>query len=445
MSKIGLIIKREYLSRIKKRSFLVMTIIAPILLAGLMVVPIWLSTKEQEPQLIQVIDDSYIFKYIIPGQKLIQFEYSDITFNEAQDQFYNTDYDAILYIPHNILEGGRSVKIFYKTALGEATEEYIRSTISKMMYDVILAQNRVNIHVIKDADINSRIKVLSQKLKPSGKSEYIDSGLYAAVGAGAGVLIYLFIFLYGTQVMQGVMEEKNSRIVEVILSSVKPFDFMMGKIVGIALVGLTQFVLWTSLTLILYNVASSTVLKDVDVKEAQRKEETIKIGADLRYSEMKKIEKPNVVTQVWNDLQSIDISVIIFCFLFYFLGGYFLYSALFAAIGAAVDNESDTQQFRLPITIPLMFALAVIPYILLNLNSSLTYWLSFIPFTSPVIMMVRLPFGVPYGELLLSMLILVISFITTTWIAARIYRTGILMYGKKVSWKEVGKWLFYKE
>ena len=421
-----------------------MTLLAPILLAGIMIVPIWLSTQEQEPQLIQVVDESYIFKNIIPTQKLIQFDYTDITFNEAQENFYNTDYDAILYIPNNILEGGRAVKMFYKTSLGNSTEEYIRSTISKMMYDVILVQNRVNIHVIKDADINSRIKVLSEKLKPSGKSEYIDSGLFAAVGAGAGVLIYLFIFLYGVQVMQGVMEEKNSRIVEVILSSVKPFDFMMGKILGIALVGLTQFMLWTSLTIALYSIASQTVLKNVEVKEAQRKEETIKIGADLRYMEMKKIEKPNVVTQVWNDLQSIDMGMIVFCFLFYFLAGYFLYSAMFAAVGAAVDNESDTQQFRLPITIPLMFCLAVLPYVLLNLNSSLTYWLSIIPLTSPVIMMVRLPFGVPTPELLLSMVLLIISFIVTTWLAARIYRTGILMYGKKVSWKELGKWLFYK-
>ena len=180
------------------------------------------------------------------------------------------------------------------------------------------------------------------------------------------------------------------------------------------------------------------------IKQIQQKEETIKISADLKYTQMKKIEKPDVITQLWNDLQTMDITAILFCFLFYFLAGYFLYSALFAAIGAAVDNESDTQQFRLPITIPLMFSLVIIPYILLNLDSPLTYWLSIIPFTSPIIMMVRLPFGVPLPEVLLSMGVLVITFIVTTWLAARIYRTGILMYGKKASWKEIGKWLFYK-
>jgi len=444
MNKIVIIIKREYLSRIKKKSFIVMTLLAPLLLAGLMVVPIWLATKKQEPQRIMVIDDSYIFKNIIPQKELIHFDYPEIKIEQAQDIFYETDYDAILYVPHNILEGGKTLKIFYKNPLGDATNEYISSIISKMMYDVILAQNKVNIHVIKDADINSRIRVLSEKLKVSGKSEHLNSGLCSAVGLGAGILIYMFIFLYGVLVMQGVMEEKNNRIVEVILSSVKPFDFMMGKIIGIALVGLTQFLLWTSLTVMLYNIAANTILKTVEIKQIQQKEETIKISADLNYTKMKKIEKPDMVTQLWNDLQTINITAIVFCFLFYFLAGYFLYSAMFAAIGSAVDNESDTQQFRLPITIPLMFALVIIPYILLNLDSSVTYWLSIIPFTSPIIMMVRLPFGVPVQEVILSMSLLVIAFIIITWLAARIYRTGILMYGKKASWKEVGKWLFYK-
>jgi ABC-2 type transport system permease protein len=444
MNKIGIIIKREYLTRIKKRSFVVMTLLGPILLASLMVVPIWLATKKQEAQRIMVIDDSYVFKNIIPQKELIRFDYPEIRLGQAQDILYDTDYDAILYVPYNILEGGKSIKIFYKNALGDATQEYISSTISKMMYDVILAQNKVNIHIIRDADVNSRIKLISQKVDAAGKGEKDNSGLYTSVGLGAGILIYIFIFLYGVQVMQGVMEEKTNRIVEVILSSVKPFHFMMGKIIGVAMVGLTQFLVWTTLTIMLYSIAANTILKTVEIKQIQQKEETIKISADLNYSKMKKIEKSDVVTQLWNDLQTIDITAIVLCFLFYFLAGYFLYSAMFAAIGSAVDNESDTQQFRLPITVPLMFALVLIPYVLFNLDSSVTYWLSIIPFTSPIIMMVRLPFGVPASELAVSMSLLVISFVVTTWLAARIYRTGILMYGKKASWKEVGKWLFYK-
>ena len=244
--------------------------------------------------------------------------------------------------------------------------------------------------------------------------------------------------------MRGVMEEKTSRIVEVMLSSVKPFHLMMGKIIGIALVGLTQFLLWVFLTIALYSVASVTVLKNIDINQVQQKAEVLKVGADLNYMQMKNIEKPNVITAVWNDFKSIDIFTIFVCFLFYFLAGYLLYAAMFAAIGSAVDNETDTQQFMLPITIPLIFSFVIAQNVIQDPTSSMAFWFSIIPFTSPVIMMVRLPFGVPAWELALSMLLLIIGFIFTTWIAAKVYRTGILMYGKKISWKEIGKWLFYK-
>jgi ABC-2 type transport system permease protein len=260
----------------------------------------------------------------------------------------------------------------------------------------------------------------------------------------AGILIYMFIFLYGVQVMRGVMEEKTSRIVEVILSSVKPFQLMMGKIIGVALVGLTQFLLWIILTVTLYSAASATVLKNIDMKQVQQKEQVLKVGADLNYRQMKAIDKPNIITEVWDDFKSVDVAAIVLCFLFYFLAGYLMYSALFAAVGAAVDNEADTQQFMLPITIPLIFSFIIAQNVIQDPESSIAFWFSLIPLTSPIIMMVRLPFGVPVWELALSMGLLVIGFIVTTWLAARVYRTGILMYGKKVTWKELGKWLFYK-
>ena len=445
MNKIFLIIQREYLTRVRKRSFIIMTIIGPLLLAGLMIVPIWLTMQKPSVQKIEVIDESYLFSDLIPEKELIQFDYPNISFNAAQDSFYDTDYDAILYIPRNILEGGKTIKFFYKKPIGIATEEYVGSSISKMMYNVILAHNKVDIDAIRDAEVNSRFRVISEKLKTSGKSEKQDTGLSMAIGLGAGVLIYMFIFLYGTQVMRGVMEEKTNRIVEVILSSVKPFHFMMGKIIGVALVGLTQFLLWLILTFALYNVASVTILKNVELKQIQQKDQILKIGADLKYMDMKKIEKPDEVTQIWNDFKSIDMGAIVLCFLFYFLAGYFLYSAFFAAVGSAVDSESDTQQFMLPITIPLIFSLVIAPYAMQEPESSLTFWFSMIPLTSPIVMMVRLPFGVPVWELILSMSLLVLSFIFTTWVAAKIYRTGILMYGKKITWKELGKWLFYKD
>jgi ABC-2 type transport system permease protein len=444
MNKIFLIIQREYLTRVKKKSFIIMTILGPLLMAGLMIVPVWTTMQKPDTQKIEVIDESYLFTGLIPEKQFVQFDYPEISFESAQANFYDTDYDAILYIPRNILEGGKAIKLFHKNGIGAGTEEYIGSTISKMVFDVILAQNKVDHDVIKDAESYSRFRVITEKLEVSGKSKKTDTGLSMAIGMGAGVLIYFFIFLYGTQVMRGVMEEKTNRIVEVILSSVKPFDFMMGKIVGVALVGLTQFLIWVILTFALFNVASATILKDIDLKQIQQKEEIIKIGADLKYSDMKAIEKPNAVTQVWNDFKTIDMSIIVICFMFYFLGGYFLYSALFAAVGSAVDNESDTQQFTLPITLPLVLGLVVASYIVQEPESSVAFYLSIIPFTSPIVMMARLPFGVPAWELLLSMSLLVLFFVLMTWFAAKIYRTGILMYGKKVTWRELGKWLFYK-
>lgn len=444
MNKIALIIKREYLTRVKKKSFIIMTILGPLLLAGIMIVPIWLSMQKPTQQKIQVIDDSFLFKGLIPEKEFIDFDYPEISFVKAQEEFYNTDYDAILYVPHNILEGGRAIKLFYKKQLGIAAEQYIASTMSKMMNDVILAKNRVDLNIIKEAELNSRFHVITEKLEPTGKSQKTNTGLFMALGIGAGVLIYMFIFLYGVQVMRGVMEEKTNRIVEVILSSVKPFQLMMGKIIGVALVGLTQFLLWVILTGTLYSVATVTLLKDIDLKQIQQKEEVIKVGANLDYANMKKIEKPNVVTEVWNDFKSVNMVEILFCFLFYFLAGYLMYSAMFAAVGSAVDNEADTQQFMMPITIPLIFAFVIAQTVIQDPESPMAFWFSIIPLTSPIIMMVRLPFGVPLWELALSMGLLILGFVFTTWLAARIYRTGILMYGKKVTWKELGKWLFYK-
>ncbi|MDP1747024.1 MAG: ABC transporter permease, partial [Bacteroidota bacterium] len=229
MNKISLIIKREYLTRVKKKSFIIMTILGPVLMAGLMIVPIWMATKKTDKQEIQVIDESYLFKDLIPQKDFIDFDYPDISFEKAQDGFYESGYDAILFIPDNILEGGKAIKIFYKKQLGIATEEYIGSTISKMMYNVILAKNKVDLNIIKDAEVNSRFTVITEKLEETGKSKKTNTGLFMAIGIGGGVLIYMFIFLYGVQVMRGVMEEKTSRIVEVILSSVKPFQLMMGK------------------------------------------------------------------------------------------------------------------------------------------------------------------------------------------------------------------------
>ncbi len=447
MNKIVLIIQREYLTRVKKKSFLVMTILGPILMAAVMIVPIWLATREHtEGQKIEVIDESFLFRDSIPNNNNVEFIYSDLNLTKAQESFYLSDFSAILYIPSDIISGGGAVKLFYKEQPGIIVEEYIKTSIESMIYNFKLQKSNVDLNTIRNAQTS--INILTEKIYENGSTERTSTGMQMAVGFGAGILIYMFIFMYGVQVMRGVIEEKTSRIVEVIISSVRPFQLMMGKIIGVALVGLTQFLLWLILTFSIFSVAQSILFKDLKKEQVQKeivKEQVFKKGADLNALKMDKPgQYDNKAFEALKSFGSIDFVSIIACFLFYFLGGYMLYSALFAAVGAAVDAETDTQQFMLPITIPLILSFVMAQSIMQEPNSSLAFWFSVIPFTSPVIMMVRLPFGVPAWELALSMSLLILGFIFTTWLAARIYRTGILMYGKKVSYAELWKWLFYK-
>jgi ABC-2 type transport system permease protein len=444
MNKILLIIKREYLSRVKKKSFIIMTILGPVLMAGIMIVPVWMAMQKTEKQKIEVIDDSYLFRDLLPEKDIVHFDYPPIKIEDARAGFYDTDYDAILWIPENVLNGAQNgINLFYKKQLSNSAQQHIQTSISKMIYEVMLAKNKVDLNAIKDAKEKSTFTLKTTQVDEAGNDKETNTTINVAIGLVCAIIIYLLIFLYGAQVMRGVMEEKTNRIVEVILSSVKPFQLMMGKIIGVALVGLTQFVLWVILTTALYSIAGVTVLKGMDMKQVQQKEQTYKIGADLNVAEMGKIEN-NVALDLWSKFQSVNMTEIFVCFLIYFLAGYLLYSALFAAIGSAVDSEAETNQFMLPITIPLIFSFAIAQIVTQDPNGSIAFWFSMIPLTSPVVMMVRLPFGVPMWEVMLSISILVMGFILTTWIAGKIYRTGILMYGKKVSWKELGKWLFYK-
>jgi ABC-2 type transport system permease protein len=275
-----------------------------------------------------------------------------------------------------------------------------------------------------------------------------SSGFTTGIGFIAGFLIYMFIFIYGAQVMRGVMEEKTSRIVEVIISSVKPFELMLGKIIGVALVGLTQFLLWVVLTTCIYTVVTATLFKGESTEKKVEQLIQSRTPAAMQMMEMdsSSVSQNNWAVEVTDAINNTNFPFIIAMFIFYFLGGYLLYSALFAAIGAAVDSETDTQQFMLPITIPLIVSFIMVQYVILNPHGNIAFWFSMIPFTSPIIMMVRIPFGMEnhYGEVALSMMCLIAGFIFTTWLAGRIYRTGILMYGKKVNYRELARWLFYK-
>ncbi|HEX5001336.1 MAG TPA: ABC transporter permease [Bacteroidia bacterium] len=442
MSTISLIIKREYLSRVRKKSFIIMTILGPVLMAAIFVVPVLIASYNHEDiQHIKVVDESRLFSGKLTGSETMVFDFDTTSIQQAKATFSGEKYDALLYIPGNVLHNTNSVMLFSAKQPNLNLVTAIEKSLQQEIEDMKLQARGIDRTTL--TEIKTKVSVNTRKLTEQGGEELSSAGLSTAVGMIGGVLVYMFIFLYGAQVMRGVIEEKTNRIVEVIISSVRPFQLMMGKIIGIALVGLTQFILWIVLTLTLSSVAS-TVFFDKEAIKEQMVHRATPMGTAVDDGNNADFGNGEI-TEIMSAVDSVNFPLLIGAFLFYFVGGYLLYGALFAAIGAAVDNETETQQFMLPITIPLILSFIVAQTIIQNPDSPIGFWFSIIPLTSPVVMMVRLPFGVPVWEMALSMGLLVAGFILTTWLAGRIYRTGILMYGKKTSWKELGKWLFYKE
>jgi len=438
MNKILLIIQREYLTRVKKKSFIIMTFIGPILMVGLVFAQFWIKMIPEEKQKILVVDESQLFVNKLENSANQSFTYSKNNLTFEKKAFYSTDNNVILYIPANIIDS-QKIQIFYKKQPGLDMQDYINAIVEKKLEEMKLIASGVNVNQL--ASIKTKLNLTTTKIEKSGNLETKDNEVSMALGFIAGILIYIFIFLYGAQVMRGVIEEKTSRIVEVIISSVRPFELMMGKIVGIAMVGLTQFLLWIILSVVGTSLVGNYFIKDdVNVPQVEQTFKT-NIPQNDAFKEMSNDKQAEIMDSFFNQ---VNLPVMLFSFLFYFLGGYLLYGALFAAVGSAVDNEADTQQFMLPLTIPLILSFTLAQNVMTNPESSLAFWLSIFPLTSPIIMMVRIPFGVPYFDLILSMVMLVLGFIGATWISAKIYRTGILMYGKKTSYKELWKWLFYK-
>jgi ABC-2 type transport system permease protein len=293
----------------------------------------------------------------------------------------------------------------------------------------------------KVMDIKTTVKL--QNLETLEES---NTGVKTGIGYVSAFLIYIFVFMFGSQVMAGVIEEKSSRIVEVIVSSVKPFQLMAGKIIGIAFVGLTQFALWVILTFAIFAAGGTILGQSIFSGTSSTSELTEMLGTagDDTQQIVQSVMANSEISSIFNSIAGLNWGFIIGIFLIFWIGGYLMYASLFAAVGSAVENEADTNQFMLPLTIPLILAIMVMASVMQNPNGTVAFWFSMIPLTSPVVMMMRLPFGVPMWELVLSIALLIATFIATTWIAAKIYRVGILMYGKKTTWKELGKWLFYK-
>lgn len=450
MGKTSLIIQREYFSRVKKKSFIIMTILGPILFAALFIVPVFLANVEPDMSRVVIVDDTAIegdipmFAPAFKNTDKIRFIYSPVDIHRTK-AIYKDSSVAVLHIGSNILNGSasgeKSVNLFSSKVPSATVQSHISRVLQAEIEKQLLLVNNVNPEIIKN--IKQKVNVIPVDFGSNLKSDELNF----VVGFAFAVLIYLFIFLYSAQVMRGVIEEKTNRIVEVIISSVKPFQLMMGKIVGVALVGLTQFVLWVLLsTVIIFGAKSFLSERDFEKVVNQRTGGATEVMVQQKPSSDKQ-NMNKAVDEMMANVNRINWPFVVGCFVFYFLGGYLLYSALFAAIGSAVDNETETQQFMLPVTIPLILSFVMAQTVIRDPDGQVAFWLSIIPLTSPVIMMVRIAFfnfTEDWWQLALSMGLLVIGFVFTTWLAGRIYRTGILMYGKKVTYKELWKWLFYK-
>ena len=438
---IFLIIKREYLVRVRKRSFLVMTILGPLLIAAFYGLIGWAAIGSTDQKKVEVVDESGLFAGKFKNTPSLTFSFIKTPIAAAKKAFPKSGNDVLAYIPKNVLNDSKGVQLFAEKGVSFDLKSGIERTMEKEIENLKLTRSGITRQVIEDAKVDVDAETIS--LSDEGEKQS-SSGAASVVGLLCAILIYITVMIYGMQVMRGVVEEKTNRIIEIIISSVKPFQLMMGKILGVGLVGLTQFVLWILLS---FGITSAgTAIFGSKFANRPTVQASVQAQAGQPDAVPTKVAKAasNPVAAFISSIGNLNLPLIVGCFMFYFLGGYLLYSALYGAIGAAVDNETDTQQFMLPVTLPIIFSFIIAQFVLRDPDSTLAFWTSIIPFTSPIIMMVRLPLGVPAWQLILSMSLLVLGFIGTTWLAARIYRVGILMYGKKPTYRELSKWIFYK-
>ena len=446
MNKIWLITQREFLTRVKKRSFIIMSVLGPIIIAGFFALMFYMATSQDTGmKKIAVVDSTGIFIKRIPDTKYLHFIYLNVKVDALKKTLNKTDYYGILYISPIIAYSSGGVQFYSYQQPSLNVTQYISNAIEKEIRNQkLLAYKIENIDSILKS-VETKIEIETVKLTEAGEEKKSSTGLAMAVAYIGSLLIYMFILLFGVQVMRGVIEEKTSRIVEVIISSVKPFQLMMGKVLGVALTAMTQFTIWIVLSMLFITLIKAAFMPDLaPVNMANQPQNLMEVSKSMPQVQPQTPQINPELVNAFSMVDSINFYVMIGSFLFYFIAGYLLYASLFAAVGAAVDNEADTQQFVFPITLPLIIGIMVMIGAFQNPGSSIAFWFSMIPLTSPIVMMARIPFGVPYHEVIISMALLVITFVAAIWLAGKIYRTGILMYGNKASFKELIKWLKYK-
>ncbi len=440
MSKTALIIKREYLNRVSKKSFLILTFLTPLLFAAMVFVPLWLSSiKGDEVRNVVVLDRTGKYAPLFEDADNYKFIAGDKSL-ESYKQASDKEVYAIVSITDDLIAHPEAATMYSEKQIPGDLSRIVNQVLSRKLENEKMATYNIpNLkEIIKESQINFEINTI--KWSEDGSESESSSLVASIVGLIFTLISYMFIMVYGAMVMQGVMEEKTNRIVELMISSVRPFQLMMGKIIGIGLVGLTQMFLWGILTMALVLGGQFLFMGSVDPQIMQQGS-MMGHGASMP-GMVEASQEP--AAKLFGMLQTINFAEIGFFFVIYFIGGYMLYASVFAAIGSAVESQEDTQQFMTPIMIFLVFSLYAGIYSMENPEGPLAFWCSLIPFTSPIVMMIRLPFEVPLWEKLLSVSLLYVTFVGIIWLSAKIYRVGILMYGKKPTIKEMIKWLRYK-
>lgn len=439
MNKILLIIQREYITRVLKKSFWISSLLAPVLITAIYAIPIWLAMKDKEVKRVEILDLSGLWKKSDLVDKEVVFVFTTGKEQDLKMLFASKGYDAFVSIPNDVLTNPKGVHIYTAKNIGMSLKESVEKLLQNKVRHELLLKAGISPQIYESTQVDIDSKTIT--VSTDGQETRSSSGGAMILAGIMGLVLYVTLLLYGSQVMNGVIEEKSSRIIEVIISSVKPYQLLLGKIIGVGLVGLTQFLLWIVLTIGLTQVTSKLYGEKVKNNLTQIKQ----VDSGKQGSLISKSEEESPMSEVTKVLESTNIPMVIAAFLFYFFVGYMLYSSLFAAIGSAVESATEAQQFTFIVMIPIILSFLMAQYTMQDPDSNIAFWASMIPFTSPINMMVRLPYGVPTWELILSMVLLVLGFLGCSWVSARIYRVGILMYGKKVTWKELGKWLFYKE
>ena len=434
MNHLPLIIKREYLTKVRNKSFILMTFLSPLIMIGLLFFVGYLSSVNNDTvRTLYVLDETgFLTESFKTNDQTIYNHLSEVDLETAKILVNQEQAYGLLHIPNIPLETvSGSIKFYSEESPSLSIISSLESKIENKLSELKLQNEGVDLALIESSKTNVEI---NQESFEGVKTSKVGSLMKLGFGGAAGYLLFMFIIIYGNMIMRSVIEEKTSRIIEVIISSVKPIQLMLGKIIGTSLAGITQFTIWILLGSVLL-FATSAVF-GVDLSQSPQQE--------MVNEALSNPESTDKIQMIINEFSTLPIGNLVVAFILFFIGGYLLYSSLYAAIGAAVDNETDTQQFMLPILMPLILAVYVGMFTVIeDPHGTISTVFSFIPFTSPVVMLMRIPFGVPLWQQIVSLLILIATFIVMVWFAAKIYRVGILMYGKKPTYKELFKWLKY--